>query len=241
MIIVGTEPSFYGRLHKMPHSAQLLCFRCHHERLLNMNSSKTIVNIWWMIILVVELSSCAPFAPNEIPAPTAEYLKMKNQTFISPTNGAVFRLTLGELHQLHGNPEEVVPFPREVSGVRYATSSYYLIMPIDHEGYSMAESSITKGSEYAIDHIKIQYESDSGRILITEDISDGLSCKRYILFTPNRSGYIIDYLAPSYKYIPELDNLPHMILMSNDRAWVDGTVLPLSKIRKSQHPFSLGG
>ena len=166
---------------------------------------------------------------------------MTNQMFISPTDGAIFRLSLGELLGLDGNTGVTTPIPNGISGLRYATTSYYSINCIDGGGYCKAESSITEGSEHAIAQIKIQHECGSGRILVTEDISDGLACKRYILFTPNRPGYSIEYLAPKFKYIPELDNLPQIILMPGDRAWVDGAIIPISRIPKSKHPFSLGG
>lgn len=196
---------------------------------------------WLLIIPALALSACATSSPTEVPVPRAEYLKMTKQTFISPTDGAIFRLSLGKMLGLHGNTGGITPIPDGISGLRYATASYYSINCIDGAGCGKAESSITEGSEHAIAHIKIQHESSSGRILVTEDISDGLACKRYILFTPNRSGYRIDYLAPKSEYIPELDKLPQMILMPKDRAWVDGVVIPISRIRKSKHPFSMGG
>jgi hypothetical protein len=166
---------------------------------------------------------------------------MTDRTFISPTDGAIFRLSLGEMLRLNGNTGGITPIPEGISGLRYATASHYSINCVDGGGCGEAESSITEGAEYAIPHIKIQHECGSGRILVTEDVSDGLACKRYILFTPNRRGYSIDYLAPKFKYIPELDNLPQIILMPEDRAWVDGAIIPISQIRKSKHPFSLGG
>jgi hypothetical protein len=143
--------------------------------------------------------------------------------------------------ELHENTGGITPVPDGISGLRYATASYYSINCVDGEGYGKAESSITEGFEHAIPHIKIQHESGSGRTLVTEDISDGLACKRYILFTPNRPGYSIDYLAPKFKYIPELDNLPQVILLPRNRAWVDGAIIPISRIPKSKQPFSLGG
>ena len=164
---------------------------------------------------------------------------MTNRTFISPSDGAIFRLSPGK-----GLPQDtggITPIPEGIPGDRNATASYYSI----EGGYGEAESSIAEGFEHAIDHIRIQHECDSGRTLVTEDTSDALPSKRYIMFTPTRPGYSIDYLAPKYEINHEnqgfLYELPQVILMPGDRAWVDGAIIPVSRIRKSKHPFSLGG
>lgn len=183
-----------------------------------------------------------PTSP-DVRAPEAEYLKMKDRTFVSPSDGTIFRLTLGE--RFYQNSGGITEIPKGISVNRQATASYYSILDKDGSGYGDAESSISNDLEHYVKHIKVQHEPSSGRILVTEDTSDALPSKRYILFTPTHPGYSIHYLAPDYD--GNLDDHgfpsspPEVILLPDNRAWIDGKVMPISRITKSKHPFSLGG
>ena len=145
---------------------------------------------------------------------------MKDRTFISPSDGMIFRLSLGkELHQDTGGITQV---PSGIPGVRQATASYYSIEDAGGSGYGGAESSIAEGFERCIDHIEIQHEPISGRILVTEDTSDALPCKRYILFTPTRPGYSVDYLAPNYESNFEEQGFPSSPPKVTPTVWRSG-------------------
>lgn len=168
---------------------------------------------------------------------------MTNRMFVSPSDGVIFRLSLGE--ELNQDTGGITPIPNGIIGERQATASFYRIEDVGGSGYGEGESSIPEGSERRIEHIEVQHEPSSGRILVTEDTSDALPCKRYILFTPTHPGYSVDYLAPKYQINLEEQGFPTsppvVILLSEDRAWVGGKIIPISRIPKSKHPFSLGG
>ena len=168
---------------------------------------------------------------------------MTNRTFVSPSDGMNFRLSLGKrFYQDTGGITEV---PIGISGIRQATASFYSIEDENGSGHGGAESSISDDVEHFIQYIKVQHESMSGRILVTEDTSDALPGKRYILFTPTRPGYSVHYLAPDYDISFGEGGLPssppEVILLPDDRAWIGGKIIPISRIPKSSHPFSLGG
>lgn len=160
---------------------------------------------------------------------------MTNQKFVSPGDGTVFRLSLGE-RQSENNE-----LPGGIRGFRQATSSSYKIEGKNGTGWGHAESSIAKGSEHSLEHVKIQYEPESGRILVTEDTSDALPAMRYILFTPTHGGYNVHYLAPNYEGKYPLSLPPEVFLLPQNRALVGGRNVSISRIPKSQQPFSLGG
>lgn len=168
---------------------------------------------------------------------------MANGTFVNPSDGSIFRLALGK--KLNPDTGGITPIPKGIVGERQATASFYSVEDLGGGRYASAESSIAEGSERLIDFIDIQHEPSSGRILLTEDTSDALPCKRYILFTPTRPGYSIDYLAPDYEINSEEEvfpsSPPEVILLPEDRVWVGGKIIPISRITKSKHPFSLGG
>jgi len=170
-------------------------------------------------------------------------LKMANRTFVNPSDGTIFRLSLGK--KLNEDTGGITPIPNGITGERQATASFYSIEDVGGAGYGSAESAIAEGFEHLINHLVIQHEPSSGRLLVTEDTSDALPCKRYILFTPTRPGYRVDYLAPSYEINLEHQGFPtsppEVILLSEDRAWVKGEIIPISRIPKSKQPFSLGG
>jgi hypothetical protein len=197
---------------------------------------------WLLLFPTLAFSACATSSsPNASPE-KAEYVKMANRTFVNPSDGMIFRLSLGkELSQDTGG---ITPVPKGIPGVRQATGSYYSIEDAGGAGYGAAESSIAEGFEHSIEHVEVQHEPSSGRILVTEDTSDALPCKRYILFTPTRPGYRVDYLAPDYDSRFEEQGFPssppRVTLLSEDRAWIGGEIIPISRVPKSRYPFSLG-
>ena len=168
---------------------------------------------------------------------------MTNRTFESPSDGMNFRLSLGE--RLYQNTGGITQVPSGISGIRQATDSFYSIEDENGSGYGDAESSISEDLDHFIQYIKVQHEPTSGRILVTEDTSDALPSKRYILFTPTRPGYSVEYLAPNYDVIIDEGGLPtsppELVLLPANRVWIEGKIIPISRIPKSAHPFSLGG
>jgi hypothetical protein len=188
-------------------------------------------------------SACATSTPPKAPPPDAEYLKMTNRTFVSPSDGVIFRLSLGK--KLNEDTGGITPIPNGIIGERQATASFYSIEDEGGAGYGSAESSIAEGFEHLFNHLVIQHEPRSGRILVTEDTSDALPCKRYILYTPTHPGYKVDYLAPNYEINSGEEGFPasppEVILLPEDRAWVGGKIIPISRLPKSKSPFSLGG
>ncbi len=198
---------------------------------------------WLLVFPAFALSACVVPRPSPVPSPKAEYLKMTNRTFVSPSDGMIFRLSLGK--RLYQDTGGITQVPSGISGIRQATASFYSIEDENGSGYRDAESSISEGLDHFIQYIKVQHEPTSGRILVTEDTSDALPAKRYILFTPTRPGYSVHYLAPNYEISIEKGGLPssppEVILLSDDRTWIEGKIIPMSRIPKSAHPFSLGG
>ena len=196
-----------------------------------------------LLLSALALSACATSNPSNPPSPAADYLEMKDRTFVSPSDGMVFRLSLGE--RLYQNTGGITEVPSGISGIRQATASIYSIEDRHGAGYGDAESSVSEGLEHFIQYIKVQHEPTSGRILVTEDTSDALPGKRYILFTPTRPGYAVHYLAPDYDSNFEEQGFPssppEVVLLRDNRAWIGGEVIPISRIPKSNHPFSLGG
>jgi hypothetical protein len=196
-----------------------------------------------LLISICFVSSCANPYVYESPRPKADFLSMVDRKFTSPSDGTIFQLTLGE--ELDSLARGVTPTPDGIIGNRSATASYYSIKNKHGVVYGKAESSITEGFEHSLKFIQIQHERSSGRILVTEDISDALPNKRYILFTPTHPGCRVDYLAPHYESNFEKqgfpDSPPQMILLPEDKVWVGGEILPFSEMPKYKHPFSLGG
>ena len=189
------------------------------------------------------ISSCASPHDYKSTKSKAEYLTMVDRKFTSPSDGTIFHLTLGKL--LYSNDRGFTPIPDGIVGERSATASYYLIKDKHGVVCGKAESSIAEGFERTIKFIEIQHERSTGRILVTEDISDALPVKRYILFTPIHPGYSVDYLAPHYESNFEKqgfpDPPPSIILLPDDKVWVGGEILPFSEIPKFKNAFSLGG
>jgi len=198
---------------------------------------------WLLVISAIALSACVVQSPSQSPTPKAEFLKMTNRTFVSPSDGMNFRLSLGK--RLYQDTGGITQVPSGISGIRQATASFYSVEDENGSGYGDAESSISEGLDHFIQYIKVQHEPTSGIILVTEDTSDALPGKRYILFTPTRPGYSVHYLAPDYDISFEEggppSSPPEVVLLPDDRAWIDGKIIPISRIPKSTHPFSLGG
>lgn len=172
------------------------------------------------------------------------HLDAKTLSFRHPGTGHIFKLHLGEELQNTGG---VAPVPANLKRVmRSATSSYYESHDQDSSGsYGAAESIYTRDSaDYAV-NTKIQYQPDSGRLLITEDIGDGAGNRRYILYSRAGVGYKVTYLMPGYVKEPGItaaDVIPADIhLLPGDRAEIHGKRVKISDIPHSVHPFSLGG
>lgn len=178
-------------------------------------------------LLLVACSSTTPRPkPNLIPIVSGE--------FINPTDGQSISLTIGE--NLGENPQTIVS-PSGISQFQQATSSFYTF-----QGEKIAESSVTwKGQ-----NIEIQYEPTSGKILITEDSSDALPLKRYILLSPLAGKLTAHYLGLHDRFWiaidPDIHVPPELILLPNHKVWVEGGhILELKNIYKSTTPFSIGG
>lgn len=202
-----------------------------------------IMKTWLLILPALAFTACATSSFPKASTPKADYLKLEDQEFVSPSDGMIFRLKLGD--RLYQNTGGITELPKGISGFRGATASYYSIEDKNGCGYGDAESSVSLGLEHYLKHIKIQHEPSSGRILVTEDTSDALPSMRYILFTPTKSGYSVYYLAPDYDNNLEEQGFPSsppaVILLPEDRAWINGDIIPIYKVRKSKHPFNLGG
>lgn len=167
-------------------------------------------------------------------------------SFIVPTTGDVFHLHLGdELYHDTGGMTEVPPGMQ--GGVRDATSSFYEPKDKNGGGYAAAESLYRRDwGDVVARNSTVQFLPDSGRLLITEDKSDGAPCRRYILYTVQpRGGYCVTYLAPPWKPAFATPGLsagpPNIELLSGDRAKIEGKLFKISDIPQSKHPFSMGG
>ncbi len=130
--------------------------------------------------------------------------------------------------------------------IRGATSSYWEVRDRDGGGYYPAESLyVAAMREVVARNTRIQYQPDTGRILIGEDMSDGRPDCRYILYSPGaHGGYERRYLFPGYdKDRPDrLYWRPAEIrLLPGDRAEILGRVLKVEAIPSSTRPFSVGG
>lgn len=191
-------------------------------------------------------SAAAPLEA-EKPAPPGLHIDSKTLTFKHPGTGDTFSLHLGdELHQETGGISNV---PSNMKGcIRHATSSYYEPTDKSGGGYACAESSYSR--EWDAGRImratNIQYQPDTGRLLITEDEGDASPCSRYILFTSEpHGGYSVTYLNPGEtdvsKGVPmEFPMLPSAIhLLPGDRAEINGKIVRVKDILHSSHPFSL--
>lgn len=166
-------------------------------------------------------------------------------TFKHQQTGHVFHLHLRD--ELHENTGGVTLVPSNIKdATRDATSSYYEPMDQHGSGYAPAESLYSHDlADIVARNTSIQFQADNGRLLITEDKSDGLPCKRYILYTTLPSGgYRVTYLAPSgnsavHGGLPPPP--PEIELLPEGKARVNGKILKVDDIDQSTSPFSIGG
>ena len=167
-------------------------------------------------------------------------------TFKHPQTGHVFHLHLrDELHQDTGGVTSVPSNIKE--GMRDATSSYY--EPEDENGSTLAPAESSYHHDLAdivVRNTTIQFQADSGRLLITEDKGDGLPCRRYILYTSlPGGGYRVTYLAPACGHGSSNAGFPvqppDVELLPDGKARIKGKVLNVEDIDQSTSPFSLGG
>jgi len=181
------------------------------------------------------LVACSPTSPR--PRPKPNLIPILSGEFIHPADGQTISLTIGE--NLSGNPQAIVP-PSGIFHFQQATSSFYTF-----QGEKIAESSVTWKEQ----SIEIQHEPTSGKILITEDSSDALPVKRYILLSPLPGlprRLNVHYLSPHVRFWnttdPDLHIPPELILLPNHKVWVEGgSIIKLSDIYKSTTPISTGG
>lgn len=170
-------------------------------------------------------------------------LEKETLSFVSPGTKSVFSLHLGESLRVDTGLSEVP------SGIQWAhrgpTSSYYDPKTLDGGGLAVAESSYRKDYDVAARNTEIQYCPDTGRILISENTSDGRPNRRFILYSPHhRGGYTVTYLSPSRKVEYEGNmrgHPPDIHLLPGDRAEIKGKTLSIDSIPHSAHPFSIGG
>lgn len=201
----------------------------------------------WLAAVVIALTmGCS--SRQEKGRETVQILRFDPATlsFTIPTTGDVFELHLGdELFHDTGGMTEV---PRGMRGaVRDATSSFYEPKDKNGGGYASAESLYRRDwGDVVARNSSVQFLPDSGRLLITEDKSDGLPCRRYTLYTVQpHGGYRVTYLAPPWKPVfasPALfSGPPDIQLLSGNRARIEGKVMRIDDIDQSPHPFSVGG
>ena len=198
-------------------------------------------------VLIASTGCQNKFAPPTQTSGSVSHLQMKSGklTFQCPGNNFLFTLHLGEelIHDTGGVTEVS---PRMRWAMRDPTSSYYEATdPTGATGYACAESLYSRDLAGFVENTDIQYQADTGRILITEDKSDGRPCRRYILYTPGRlGGYKVSYLLPVQKVIREGSlpvHPPDIHLLPNDRAEILGKTIKVDDITQNPHPFSVGG
>ncbi|MES2983037.1 MAG: hypothetical protein V4727_12045 [Verrucomicrobiota bacterium] len=172
----------------------------------------------------------------------------KTMSFRHPGTGDVFFLHLGE--ELYHDTGGISEVPKNISiGMRDATSSRYEPRDVNGGGFAAAESLWSHdNAERIVANTEIQYQADTGRLLITEDKSDASPCRRYILYSQHPGGgYTVAYLAPKPTKVPqhavvEFSSFPSDInLLPGDRAEIDGKIMSIDDIPHSSHPFSIGG
>ena len=175
------------------------------------------------------------------------HLDPKTLTFRPPGSGCVCSLHLGgRLNEDTGGITEV---PKNIkdNGVRDATTSYYKLQDKGGATYATAESSYTRDGPGLVEDTRIQYQPDTGRLLITENTSDGRPCVRYILYSPSRRGYQATYLMPGFTDIsggrptgaPIAEVPSEVRLLPGARAEINGKKVRVDAIVQSTPPFSV--
>jgi hypothetical protein len=161
--------------------------------------------------------------------------------FTHPGTGDLFQLHLGEF--LHPDSPGITKVPAAApKGTRDATSSYY--QPVHRVTSALAESVFTSSDRQTPRRRPtIQYQPDGQHLLITENVSDGLPVRRFILYTvtPSRH-YSIRYLAPDCPVTPGLNRatIPDLRLLPGNLINCFGQPIPIDKFPSSPLPFSVG-
>jgi hypothetical protein len=161
--------------------------------------------------------------------------------FTHPGTGDLFQLHLGEF--LHPDSPGITKVPAAApKGTRDATSSYY--QPVHRVTSALAESVFTSSDRQTPRRRPtIQYQPDGQHLLITENVSDGLPVRRFILYTvtPSRH-YSIRYLAPNNPVAPGINRaiIPDLRLLPGNRIDYFGQPIPIDKFPSSPLPFSVG-
>lgn len=208
------------------------------------------ISLHWMVVsaslLATGCHTTPPPTTIEGPPATIIPFDAATLTFKHPQTGHLFHLHLrDELYQDTGG---ITPMPSNVKvGHRDATSSYY--EPEDENGgaFAPAESLYQRDlRDIVASNTSIQYQPDSGYLLITEDKSDGLPCKRYILYTTRPAGgYEVKYLSPEWHnesgHLGLPTSPPDIVLLPGGRAKINGKIILVRDIVQSSMPFSLGG
>ena len=139
----------------------------------------------------------------------------------------------------------ITEVPKGIDGIRCATTSYY--EPHNASGsvyWGSAESMYDKDWLVEVPYTTIQYDKSSGRMLITENISDGGATQRYILWHDFPSRHPVYYIAPPphhHQAIVWEAQPPNIMLVPPDKFLIEGKLYKLNQIPHSQHPFTIGG
>jgi hypothetical protein len=192
----------------------------------------------WLFLAALALGACQ-IAPPKMPRSSDKavvgelHFNPNTLMFENPANHDLFMLHLGE--PLEWSTGGVTPVPWNIRGIRDATSSYWQPMMRGAACGFPAESLYCKGEEEIVHaNTRIQFASDTGRILITEDKSDGRQGTRFILYTPHpNGGYIVSYLAAPL-------GTRDIRLEAGDRAQVGTRNVRVNVIAHSKHPFTIG-
>ena len=188
-------------------------------------------------------------SPATQPDSTVLHFDQKGSFFTYPGAKYTFCLHLGD--ELYHDTGGITEIPRNIKegAIRAATSSYWEPVNGAGDGYAAAESVYTRGyatPDLIARNTLIQYESDSRRLLITEDVSDASACRRYILYTEYPGGgFSVKYLGPTPIRISgsktEFSSLtPDIRLLPGDRAEINGKIMRIDEIPQSTHPFAMG-
>lgn len=194
------------------------------------------------VALLTALPACRTTPPPATTSPTIDVpFDPVALRFTHPGTGDLFQLHLGEF--LHPDSPGITKVPAAApKGTRDATSSYY--QPVHRVTSALAESVFTSSDRQTPRRRPtIQYQPDGQHLLITENVSDGLPVRRFILYTvtPSRH-YSIRYLAPNNPVAPGINRaiIPDLRLLPGNRIDYFGQPIPIDKFPSSPLPFSVG-
>ncbi len=206
------------------------------------------ISLHWIVAATSLLTAgCHTTPPLTVESPSSTItFDAATLTFVHPETGDLFHLHIrDELYQDTGG---ITAVPSNVKvGQRDATSSYYESEDENGGTLSAAESLYCRDQrDIVVSNTSIQYQPDSGHLLITEDKSDGLPCKRYILYTTRQAGgYEVKYLSPEWHnesgHLGLPTSPPNIELLPGGRAKINGKIILVRDIVQSSMPFSLGG